>query len=183
MKINKENKLIVFEDKRIRRTWHNQEWWFSVVDVVEALTYSVNPRDYWYKMKIRVEEEDGAELSTNCRQFKLEAPDGKMRETDCANTEHLFRIIQSIPSPKAEPFKKWLAKVGYERIQEIENPELAQERMKKLYEQKGYSKSWIDKRLRASLIIFLTKIIIPLNFTGSVFYRSPSYRTHYILKS
>jgi len=104
------------------------------------LTDSTNPRDYWYKMKIRVKDEDGFELSTVCRQLKMEAPDGKMRKTDCANTEGIFRIIQSIPSPKAEPFKRWLAKVGYERVQEIENPELAQERMKALYEQKGFPK-------------------------------------------
>ncbi|WP_428414010.1 BRO-N domain-containing protein, partial [Legionella sp.] len=127
-------------------------WWFSVIDVVQTLTDSTNSRDYWYKMKIRVKDEDGTELSTICRQLKLQAPDGKMRETDCANTEGLFRIIQSIPSPKAEPFKRWLAKVGYERVQEIENPELAQERMKQLYEQKGYPKEWIDKRLRGIAI-------------------------------
>ncbi len=146
------NKLIVFENKRIRRIWHNDEWYFSVVDVVEALTDSVNSRDYWYRMKIRVKEEDELELSTICRQLKLESSDGKRYETDCANTEGMFRIIQSIPSPKAEPFKRWLAKIGYERVQEIENPELAQERMKALYEQKGYPKDWIDKRLRGMAI-------------------------------
>ncbi len=102
-----------------------EAWWFSIIDVIEALTNSVNPRDYWYKMKIGVKDEEGSELSTFCRQLKLKAPDEKMRETDCANTEGIFRIIQSIPSPKAEPFKRWLAKVGYERIQEIEDPELA----------------------------------------------------------
>lgn len=146
------NKLIVFESKKIRRIWHNDEWYFSVVDVVEALTDSVNSRDYWYRMKIRVKDEDGLELSTICRQLKLESADGKRYETDCANTENMFRIIQSIPSPKAEPFKRWLAKVGYERVQEIENPEIAQERMKTLYEQKGYPKDWIDKRLRGIAI-------------------------------
>ncbi|MBU0544858.1 MAG: phage antirepressor protein [Proteobacteria bacterium] len=146
------NKLIVFENKKIRRIWHNDEWYFSVVDVVEALTDSVNSRDYWYRMKIRVKDEDGLELSTICRQLKLESSDGKKYLTDCANTENMFRIIQSIPSPKAEPFKRWLAKVGYERVQEIENPELAQERMKALYEQKGYPKDWIDKRLRGIAI-------------------------------
>ncbi len=130
--------IVVFESRKIRRDWHQDEWWFSVVDVVGVLTDSTNPRDYWYKMKIRVKDEDGFELSTVCRQLKMEAPDGKMRKTDCANTEGIFRIIQSIPSPKAEPFKRWLAKVGYERVQEIENPELAQERMKALYEQKGF---------------------------------------------
>ena len=120
--------------------------------MVEVLTDSANPRDYWYKMKIRVKDEDGFEPSTVCRQLKMEAPDGKMRKTDCANTAGIFRIIQSIPSPKAEPFKRWLAKVGYERVQEIENPELAQERMKALYEQKGFPKDWIDKRLRGMAI-------------------------------
>ena len=123
-----------------------------MVDVVFALTESVNPRDYWFKLKNRVTEDEQIELSTICRQFKLQSPDGKLRLTDCANTEGLFRIIQSIPSPKAEPFKRWLAKVGKERIDEIENPELAQERMKLLYEQKGYPKTWIDKRLRGIAI-------------------------------
>lgn len=144
----------LFENKKVRTFWDKteQQWYFSVIDVVNVLTDSSNPRDYWFKMKIRVKLEGGIELSTICRQFKLEAPDGKMRETDCANTQQLFRIIQSIPSPKAEPFKQWLAKVGYERVQEIEDPELAQERMKVLYEQKGYSKDWIDKRLRGIAI-------------------------------
>ncbi|MBU0952042.1 MAG: Bro-N domain-containing protein [Elusimicrobia bacterium] len=147
-----QNKIVVFESKKIRRVWYNEEWYFSVVDVVFALTDSVNARDYWFRMKDRVKIEDGIELSTICRQLKLEAPDGKLRETDCANTKNMFRIIQSVPSPKAEPFKQWLAQVGYERVQEIENPELAQERMKQLYEQKGYPKDWIDKRLRGIAI-------------------------------
>ena len=142
------NALVVFQDKKIRRIWHNNEWHFSVVDVVAALTDSIDPKDYWYRMKKREVEAGGVELSTFCRQLKLPSADGKYYETDCSNTESLFRIVQSIPSKKAEPFKRWLAKVGYERIQEIENPELAQQRMKELYEQKGYSKSWIDKRLR-----------------------------------
>ena len=142
------NSLIVFQSKKIRRIWHNDEWYFSVVDVVAALTDSADAKDYWYRLKQREKESSGIELSTFCRQLKLPSSDGKYYETDCANTESIFRIIQSIPSKKAEPFKLWLAKVGYERVQEIENPELAQERMKELYEQKGYSKSWIDKRLR-----------------------------------
>lgn len=146
------NKLVVFQNKAIRRTWHNDEWYFSVIDVVAVLTDSVNPRDYWFKMKKRVHSEDGFELSTICRQLKLESSDGKKYATDCANIKGLFRIIQSIPSPKAEPFKQWLAQVGYDRVQEIENPELAQERMKALYEQKGYPKDWIDKRLRGIAI-------------------------------
>ena len=144
----------IFQEGKIRSVWNEEEelWYFSVVDVVEVLTGSVNPRDYWFKMKKRVHTEDGFELSTICRQFKLTAIDGKLRETDCANVKSLLRIIQSLPSPKAEPFKQWLAQVGYERIQEIENPELAQERMKELYEKKGYSKDWIDKRLRGIAI-------------------------------
>ena len=147
-----ENKhLVVFQDKKIRRIWHNDEWWFSVVDVVEALTESNNPRNYWSMLKTR-EAEQGIELSTNCVQLKLSAEDGKLRETDCANTRTLFRIIQSIPSKKAEPFKQWLAQVGYERIQEIENPELAQDRVKEYYKLKGYQKDWIDKRLRGIAI-------------------------------
>ena len=127
-----ENKaLVVFQDKKIRRTWHDNEWYFSVVDVVEALTDSPTPRQYWGKVKAREFEE--LELSPIWVQLKLESPDGKNYLTDCANTQSMFRIIQSIPSPKAEPFKLWLAQVGYERVQEIENPELAQKRMKDIY--------------------------------------------------
>lgn len=145
--------LKLFQDKSIRSHWDEQEeqWYFSVIDVVDALTDSANPRDYWFKIKKR-EKIAGIELSTICRQLKLQAPDGKMRETDCANVKGLFRIIQSIPSPKAEPFKLWLSQVGYDRLLEIENPELAQERMKELYQQKGYPKDWIDKRLRGIAI-------------------------------
>ncbi len=146
------SKLAVFQGVKLRKVFWENEWWFSVVDIVEVLTDSTNPRDYWYRLKKRVEGESEIELSTNCRQLKMKAPDGKMRFTDCANTEHVFRIIQSIPSPKAEPFKRWLAKVGYERVEEIENPELAQERMKELYEKKGYPKDWIDKRVRGIAI-------------------------------
>ena len=146
------NKLVIFQSKEIRRTWYNDDWYYSIIDVVGALTNSINSRDYWYKMKIRMSNEDKTELSTICRQLKLPADDGKLRETDCANTEGIFRIIQSIPSPNAEPFKRWLAKVGKDRIDEIENPELAQERMKELYELKGYPEDWIDKRLRGIAI-------------------------------
>ena len=144
--------IVVFKDKKIRRKLIKDKWYFSVVDVVGALTNSDNPRNYWSMLKIREKEGSGSELSTNCVQLKLKSSDGKEYETDCADTEGIFRIIQSIPSQKAEPFKRWLAKVGYERIQEIENPELAQERMKKLYELKGYSKDWIEKRLRGIAI-------------------------------
>ena len=144
----KNTKIALFKGKKIRKVIYNDEWWFSVIDVVEALTDSINSRDYWYKMKIRVSDESNFQLSTDCRQLKLIAPDGKMRETDCANTETIFRIIQSIPSPKAEPFKMWLARVGYERIKEIEDPELATKRTTALYKAKGYPEDWIDKRMR-----------------------------------
>lgn len=140
-------KLAVFEGREIRKAIHNGEWWFSVADVVQALTDSVDTRQYIKRMRQRDSQLDSY-WGTICTPLELLAPDGKRRKTNCANTEGLFRIIQSIPSPKAEPFKRWLAKVGHERIQEIENPELAQERMKQLYEQKGYPKEWIDKRLR-----------------------------------
>uniref|UniRef100_A0A831UBP3 Phage antirepressor protein n=1 Tax=Geobacter metallireducens TaxID=28232 RepID=A0A831UBP3_GEOME len=140
-------KLAVFEGREIRKTIYNGEWWFSVADVVEALTDSVDVRQYIKRMRQRDPELDSY-WGTICTPLELLAPDGRIRKTNCSNTEGLFRIIQSIPSPKAEPFKRWLARVGHERIQEIENPELAQERMKQLYEQKGYPKEWIDKRLR-----------------------------------
>lgn len=149
--MDKDKALVAFQDKRIRRAWHDDKWYFSVVDVVQALTDSDNPRNYWSMLKTR-ESEAGIELSTGCVQLKLQAPDGKMRLTDCANTESLFRIIQSVPSRKAEPFKRWLARVGYERIQEIENPEIAQNRVKEYYELKGYPKDWVDKRLRGIAI-------------------------------
>jgi len=146
------NKLIVFQGKNIRRIWHNDEWWFSVVDIVGILTESKDAKDYWYRLKIREKESSNIELSTFCRQLKLPAIDGKYYSTDCTNTEGAFRIIQSIPSKKAEPMKLWLAKVGYERVQEIENPELAMDRAKEYYKLKGYSKEWIEKRLRSIAI-------------------------------
>ena len=143
----------LFESSQIRSIWNeeDQKWYFSVIDVVAALTDSPNPRDYWYRIKQR-EKISGIELSTICRQFKLAAPDGKLRETDCSHAEGLLRIVQSIPSPKAEPFKLWLAKVGYERLEEIENPELAAKRMRELYKAKGYSEEWIEKRVRGIAI-------------------------------
>jgi len=145
--MEKNNKLVVFQNKKIRRIWHEEEWYFSVIDIVQVLTESKDAKDYWYRLKKR-ESEHGVELSTKCRQLKLPSADGKLYLTDCANTKALFRIIQSIPSKKAEPFKQWLAQVGYERIEEIENPELGQDRIKEYYELKGYPKEWIDKRLR-----------------------------------
>ncbi len=141
-------RLAIFKGKNIRRIIHKNEWWFSVIDIIEALTGSARARKYWTDMKKRLAETEGfSEVSANCGQLKLESSDGKARETDCANTETMFRIIQSIPSPKAEPFKKWLAKVGYERIQEIEDPELAIKRTKALYQAKGYPEEWIEKRV------------------------------------
>ncbi|MBI3050952.1 phage antirepressor protein [Candidatus Woesearchaeota archaeon] len=148
--MDKNRALVVFQDKKIRRIWHNNEWYFSVVDVVQALTDSPTPRQYWGKVKDR--EFVQLELSPIWVQLKLRSEDGKYYETDCANTKDMFRIIQSIPSPKAEPFKQWLAQVGYERIQEIENPELAQARMKGIYKAKGYSEGWIEKRVRGIAI-------------------------------
>jgi len=145
------DKVIIFKGKNIRRIWHNEKWFFSVIDVIGVLTESNRARKYWFDLKKNLLEE-GFELSEKIGQLKLKSPDGKYYETDCGDTETIFRIIQSIPSKKAEPFKRWLAKVGYERIKEIENPEMAQERMKKLYELKGYSKDWIDKRLRGIVI-------------------------------
>jgi len=142
-----DTKIIVFQDIKIKRTWFNDEWWFCVPDVVEALTDSVNVKQYIKKIRSR-DAELNSYWGTICTPLEMIAKDGKKRKITCSNTEGIFRIIQSIPSPKAEPFKRWLAHVGTERIKEIENPELAQERMKEIYEQKGYSKSWIDKRLR-----------------------------------
>ncbi|MEK6961118.1 MAG: Bro-N domain-containing protein [Nanoarchaeota archaeon] len=149
--MEKESALVVFQDKRIRRAWHEGEWFFSVVDVVDALEVSTIPKRYWSDLKAKISEE-GFEPYDKIVQLRLIAEDGKSRETDCANTKNIFRIIQSIPSPKAEPFKLWLAKIGYERVQEIENPELAQARMKDLYKAKGYSDDWIERRVRGIAI-------------------------------
>lgn len=146
-----ENNIQIFEGKKIRSVWDNEkeEWYFSVVDVVGALTDSVNARDYWYKMKKRMTDEEKSELSTICRQLKLKAPDGKMRLTDVADIQGILRVIQSIPSPKAEPFKMWLAQVGKDRIDEITDPELTIDRALETYLKKGYSKEWINQRLQA----------------------------------
>ena len=143
--------VAIFKEKKVRKVLHGGEWWFSVVDVCGVLTDSIDAGSYWRKLKQRLEEE-GSEVVTFCHRLKLLAPDGKMRETDCADPEGIFRIIQSIPSPKAEPFKRWLAKVGYERVQEIENPELATKRTRMLYKLKGYSEDWIEKRMRGIAI-------------------------------
>jgi len=140
--MDSEKSLIVIQDKKIRRLWHNDEWHFSVSDIIAILTDSKDELAYWRKLKQREPQ-----LVTICHGLKLPAKDGKLRYADCVSTRNAFRLIQSIPSPKADPFKQWLAKVGYERIQEIENPELAQDRVKDYYELKRYPADWIDKRL------------------------------------
>jgi len=141
--------IVLFESKNVRRFWNEKEqkWYFAIVDVIAVLTDSPNPRVYWRVLKKRLLDE-GNETVTNCNALKMVAADGKMRMTDVADAEQLLRLIQSIPSPKAEPFKRWLAKVGYERLEEIENPELAAKRMREIYRQKGYSEDWIEKRMR-----------------------------------
>lgn len=145
-----EDRIVIFQEKTIRRTWHKNEWWFSIQDVVTVLTSSTNPADYIKKMRLRDKQ-----LSQGWGQFvtplRLET-EGGIQRANCANTEGIFRIIQSIPSPKAEPFKLWLAQVGYERVKEIEDPELASARARELYESKGYPKDWIEKRMRSIAI-------------------------------
>ena len=141
----------MFEGSQIRSVWDNEreEWYFSVVDVIGSLTESNNPRDYWYRVKKRMSEEERSELSTFCRQLKLKSSDGKSYKTDVADMQGIFRIIQSVPSPKAEPFKMWLAEVGKERIDEIIDPELTIDRALESYARKGYSREWINQRLQA----------------------------------
>jgi DNA-damage-inducible protein D len=147
--MEKEKALVAFEQYKIRRFYdeQNETWYFSIIDVVAALTDSVNPRDYWFKMKNRVKTEDGFELSTICRQLKLLSSDGKKYNTDCADVQSLLRIIQSIPSPKAEPFKQWLAKVGYERIQDMSDPARSLDRAREYWQQHGRSEKWIQQRM------------------------------------
>ena len=139
------------EGSQIRSVWDNEreEWYFSVVDVIGSLTESNNPRDYWYRVKKRMSEEERSKLSTFCRQLKLKSTDGKLYKTDVADMQGIFRIIQSVPSPKAEPFKMWLAEVGKERIDEIIDPELTIDRALESYARKGYSREWINQRLQA----------------------------------
>ena len=145
--MEEQNKIIVFEEKHIRRVWHEEEWWYSVADIVEVLAESSDPRQYIKKMRSRDPELD-RNWGTICTPLQMLAPDGKRRATNAASTKGIFRIIQSIPSPKAEPFKLWLAQVGYERIQEIENPELAAERARQYYRDLGYDDKWIETRLQ-----------------------------------
>jgi DNA-damage-inducible protein D len=147
-RMGQEHKIVVFQEKGIRRSWYKEEWWFSVVDVVEALTDSSQPNRYWADMKKRSAKESDQPFAF-CEQLKMIAADGRSRLTEVANTEGMLRIIQSIPSPKAEPFKLWLAKVGYERVLEIENPELAAQRARKYYKDLGYSDTWIETRLKS----------------------------------
>lgn len=141
-------KIAIFQKKEIRKILHKGEWWFSVIDVVEALSGTDRPRKYWSDLKKKLVKEGFIEMSEKIGQLKMLSPDGKKRETDCATTETMFRIIQAIPSSKAEPFKRWLARVGFERVEEIENPELATKRTRAIYKAKGYSEAWIEKRMR-----------------------------------
>ncbi|MFA5318496.1 MAG: Bro-N domain-containing protein [Patescibacteria group bacterium] len=141
-------KIAIFRKKEIRKTIYKNEWWFSIIDIIEALTGTDRPRKYWNDLKKKLIKEGYFEVSEKIGQLKLIAKDGKYYETDCADTETVFRIIQTIPSPNAEPFKRWLAKVGYERIKEIEDPELAVKRTRAIYKAKGYSEAWIEKRMR-----------------------------------
>ena len=138
------NKIVLFQEKQIRRVWHEEQWFFSVIDVIAVLTESVEPRNYWATLKKREPQ-----LLTVCQQLKMVATDGRQRLTDCTNTEGMLRIIMSIPSPKAEPFKLWLAQVGRERMEEIENPEIAIERARELYKAKGYPEEWIERRIKS----------------------------------
>jgi len=148
MNTAKDNKLAIFDGRQIRKAFHEGEWWFSIIDVIEVLIGGDRPRKYWNDLKRKLLQEGYDQLSEKIGQLKMQSSDGKLYATDCTNNETLFRIIQSIPSPKVEPLKRWLARVGKERIDEIENPELAMGRMQELYEKKGYPKEWIDKRLR-----------------------------------
>ena len=148
--MNKENSIILFNKKQVRRHWDedNELWYFSIIDIVEILTNSNIPKRYWSDLKIKLKNE-GSEVYENIVRLRMIAPDGKVRETDCFSTEDLLRVIQSIPSKKAEPFKLWLAKVGYERIEETEDPELSIDRAMQVYLQKGYSKEWINQHLKS----------------------------------
>jgi len=148
--MTKENAIKLFQDKRVRVYWNaeQEKWYFSIIDVIGVLTESDNPRKYWSVLKTRLKKE-GSEVATNCSRLKLLAVDGKMRLTDVVDTEQLLRLIQSIPSPKAEPFKSWLAKVGYERIEETEDPEKAFDRAMETYLKKGYSRNWVNQRLKS----------------------------------
>lgn len=146
IKANKE--LVLFENSKIRRQMYNGEWHYSIVDIIAILTESIDPKDYWYRLKKRLDIEEASELSTNCRRLKMIAQDGKLRTTDCANRETIFRLIQSVPSPNAEPFKLWFARLAEERIQEIIDPSLAIERARQTYLKKGYNEEWTNTRIK-----------------------------------
>ena len=146
--MTQQKQIILFEEKEVRRTWHKEQWYFSIIDMVGILSESPNPRRYWSDLKRKLVSEGYSELYENIVQLKMESSDGKKYETDASHLKGIFRIIQSIPSPKAEPFKQWLARVGQERIEEIQDPERAIVRAKKIYEQKGYDDDWIAKRMR-----------------------------------
>lgn len=146
--IQENKQMILFENSKIRRQMYNGEWNYSIVDVVAILTESKDPKDYWYRLKKRLDREEMSELSTNCRQLKLESSDGKKYSTDCANRETIFRLIQSIPSPNAEPFKLWFARLAEERIEEVIDPSLAIERARKTYLRKGYDEQWTNTRIK-----------------------------------
>jgi hypothetical protein len=150
IKMTKENAIRLFQDQKVRVQWdeEKEKWFFSIVDIIGILTDSPNPRKYWSVLKSRLKQE-GSQLTTNCSQLKMQSADGKFYKTDVADTEQLLRLIQSIPSPKAEPFKVWLAKVGYERIEETEDPEIAFDRAMETYLKKGYSKNWINQRIKS----------------------------------
>ena len=145
-------RIAIFKGRNVRRVVYKDKWWFSVIDVVSVLTDSNIPKRYWSDLKIKLKKEGFSEVYEKIVRLKLEAPDRKLRLTDCASTETVFRIVQTVPSPKAEPFKRWLAKVGYERVKEIEDPELATKRTRLLYKLKGYPESWIEKRMRGIAI-------------------------------
>lgn len=146
--LNQNNSIILFENNKIRKVEHNGEWYYSIIDIVSILTESERADKYWYDLKKKLQEESFFELSDKIGRFKLLSKDNKMRETDCANRETIFRIIQSIPSPNAEPFKLWFAHLAEERIQEVINPELAIERARQTYLQKGYSEEWTNTRIK-----------------------------------
>ena len=147
--MKQDNKLSLFDGKPIRKVWDNEQWFFSIIDIIEILTDSPTPRKYWDKVKRKLKEEGTNETSPIWRQFKLMASDDKLRLTDCANTEGVFRIIMSVPSPKAEPFKLWMAQVSKERIEETENPEIGFDRLREIYKAKGYPDEWIERRMQS----------------------------------
>ena len=147
--MEQDNKIILFQEKQVRRVWHNEQWFFSIIDVVGILSESTDPQRYWSVLKSRLKKQEGLDVTTICSKLKMAGLDGKNYPTDCANTEGVLRLIMSVPSPNAEPFKLWMAKVGQERIEEIENPELGMERIRVLYKAKGYTDEWIERRMQS----------------------------------